>query len=162
MLTGMKKILYASDMEPGSRPAFRQAMSLCGHYQSEITFLHVVEPLPASAQNLVRNIMDQDELEQREKDGMDYLCNKVTKRIDRFCATELEESDHLSPENIKTRVERGLPWKVILEVAEEIEADVIVMGARHHSAMEKFFMGSTANKILYRSKIPVMIVPLEG
>ena len=36
--TRCEKILYASDIEKGSRPAFRAAVSLCGHYDAQITW----------------------------------------------------------------------------------------------------------------------------
>ncbi|WP_027854894.1 universal stress protein [Marinobacterium litorale] len=160
MLPDVKKILYASDIEKGSRPAFRRAVSLCGHYHSEITYLHVIEPLPASAETLVRNIFSEEELEERQREGMEHLQAKVKERIERFCESELENSDILSPSQVKARVEEGTPWRMILKVADEIDADVIVMGVRHHSAMEKFLLGSTPNKVMYNSKRPVLIVPL--
>ncbi|MBR9885320.1 MAG: universal stress protein [Oceanospirillales bacterium] len=160
MLPDVKKILYASDLEQGSRPAFRRAVSLCGHYHSEITYLHVIEPLPASAQNLVRNILNEEELEERQREGIDSLQRKVKERIERFCESELEGSEIMDPSQVTARVEEGTPWRVILKVADEIDADVIVMGVRHHSAMEKFLLGSTPNKVMYNSKRPVLIVPL--
>ena len=62
--------------------------------------------------------------------------------------------------SVMSRVEEGTPWKTILRVADEIDADVIVMGTRTHSAMGQFLLGSTANKVMHNSKRPVLIVPL--
>ncbi|MBV1790479.1 universal stress protein [Marinobacterium sp. D7] len=162
MLPDVKKILYASDLEKGARPAFRRAVSLCGHYHSEITYLHVIESLPASAQNQLRNILDEEEMEKCLHDGIENLQIKVKERIERFCESELEDSEIMDPSQVTARVEEGTPWRVILKVADEIDADVIVMGVRHHTAMEKFLLGSTPNRVMYNSKRPVLIVPLPG
>jgi nucleotide-binding universal stress UspA family protein len=62
--------------------------------------------------------------------------------------------------NIEARIEEGTPWRKILEVGDEINADVIVMGTRKHSALGQALMGSTATKTLTHSKRPVLIVPL--
>lgn len=48
------------------------------------------------------------------------------------------------------------PSKAILEVAEEREADAIVMGAYDVGKVERFLWGSTAKKILDKSEIPVV------
>ncbi|RTE65742.1 universal stress protein [Amphritea opalescens] len=160
MLPDVKKILYASDIDKGSRPAFRAAISLCGHYRSEITYLHVIEPLSASAQSIVETMINEHDLNELHDQSLKDLKAKIEQRIDRFCKTELEESELLTDGTLTSRVEEGTPWRTILRVADEIEADVIVMGTRTHSAMGQFLMGSTANKVMHHSKRPVLIVPL--
>ena len=49
MLPDVKTILYASDIEEGSRPAFRAAVSMAGHYDASITFLHVIGKRPVNS-----------------------------------------------------------------------------------------------------------------
>lgn len=160
MLPDVKKILYASDIDKGSRPAFRAAISLCGHYHSEITYLHVIEPLSASAQSIVSSMINEESLSELHEQGLKNLKAKIEERIDRFCQAELEESEVLTKGTVVSRVEEGAPWKTILRVADEVDADVIVMGTRTHSAMGQFLLGSTANKVMHSSKRPVLIVPL--
>ncbi|MBE9397687.1 universal stress protein [Pontibacterium sp. N1Y112] len=161
MLPQVKKILYASDIDQGSRPAFRAAVSLCGHYNSEITFLHVIEPLSASAQSIVDTMMNDESLLEMHDQSIQNLRDKLKERIERFCETELEESEMLSEGQAVARVEEGTPWKTILEVADDIDADVIVMGTRTHSGVSQFLLGSTANKVMHHTKRPVLVVPLK-
>lgn len=161
MLPEVKKILYASDIDHGSRPAFRAAVSLCGHYNSEITFLHVIEPLSASAQSIVDTMMNDESLHEMHDQSLQNLSNKLKSRIERFCESELDENEMLSEGQAIARVEEGVPWKTIIEVADDIDADVIVMGTRTHSAVGQFLLGSTANKVMHHSKRPVLIVPLK-
>lgn len=161
MLPAVKKILYASDIEKGSRPAFRAAVSLCGHYHSEITYLHVIEQMSASAENLIKNMASQDDsLQDLQAKSLDNLKQKLQERVDRFCATELEENEMLSEGQVNTMIREGKPWKEILKVADEIDADVIVMGIRSHSSVGQFLLGSTSNKVMNNSKRPVLMVPL--
>lgn len=160
MLPKFKKILYASDVGPGSRPAFRRAVSLASQYEAELHFLHVLSEIPESAQHMMQNYFSDDELAKMEKSGLERMAANVHERIVRFCESELEEIEAMDPEEVKIRVQSGTPWKVILEVADKIEADVIVMGVRHHSRVETFLLGSTSNKVMVHSHRPVLIVPL--
>jgi len=159
----VKKILYVSDLEEGSRPAFRAAVSLCGHYSgAQITYLHVIESLSGTTRSLLSNMMEKSELDDMLQKGVEALSVKVRERIERFCEEELEEHEVLSLKNIDARIEEGTPWRKILEVGDQMNVDVIVMGTRKHSALGQALIGSTATKTLTHSKRPVLIVPLGG
>lgn len=161
MFYDVKKILYVSDLDKGSRPAFRAAVSLCGHYpEAEITYLYVIESLSGTARSVLSNMMEKEELDDMLHKGVEALSHKIRARIERFCAEELEEHEVLSLKNIQARIEEGTPWRKILEVGDEMNVDVIVMGARKHSALGQALMGSTATKTLTHSKRPILIVPL--
>lgn len=162
MLPDVKKILYASDIEPGSRPAFRAATSMAGHYDAQITFLHVIEPLPASARNLLKTMMQDDELDEMHDSSVANLKQKLIERIQRFCESELDENEQMKEGQVNPRVEEGVADKVILKVAEELNADLIVMGTRTHTSVGQFFLGSTASRVMHHTKIPVLVIPLRG
>lgn len=161
MLPEVKKILYASDIESGSRPAFRAAVSMAGHYKAEVTFLHVIEPLSSSAKSLLKTMMNDADLNEMHDASMENLKNKLIERIQRFCESELDEHEKMQDGQIVPRVEEGVAEKVILKVADEIDADLIVMGTRTHSSVEQFFLGSTASRVMHHTKRPVLIIPLK-
>ncbi|OOV88173.1 universal stress protein [Oceanospirillum linum] len=157
MLPGVNRILYASDIRPGSRPAFRAAMSLCGHYKSQITFLHVVEPVSGHAERLVRSMMSDDpSLKALHDESLQHVQQQVVERVERFCREELDASEMLADGQLEARVEEGSPWKKILEVAEEIDATVIVMGVRHQNSL----LGDTPTKVMHHCRRPILTVPL--
>lgn len=162
MFYGLKNILYVSDLNIDSRPAFRAAVSLCGHYsESQIAYLYVIEPVPGNTRNMLSTFLGEDELDGMLRKSFKELKSKIRQRIEDFCAEELEEHEVLSLKNIHTFVEEGTPWRKILEVADEMKADVIVMGTRKHGVLEKALVGSTAAKVLAHSKRPILIVPLR-
>lgn len=160
MLSDFKKILYVSDLDPGARPAFRAAVSLCSQYESKLTYLHVLESISGTARGILSNMMDKHEVEELLKEGVIKLKSKVQGRLERFCEQELQAQHKLTADQVDVRVEEGTPWKMILKVADEIDADVIVMGTRKNRTLEQVFLGSTASKTLSHSKRPILVVPL--
>jgi nucleotide-binding universal stress UspA family protein len=56
----------------------------------------------------------------------------------------------------KALIESGSPVKKIIEIAGREKADLIVMGKRGQSAMEKILVGSVANGVLRHAPAPVL------
>lgn len=160
MLSDFRRILYVSDMDKGSRPAFRAAVSLCNHYESRITYLHVIESVSSTARGVLSNMMEKDDIEGFLQEGITKLKQKAQTRIHDFCEQEIE-NNKLEMSQVEVCVEEGTPWKVILRVANELEADVIVMGTRKHSTWGQLVLGSTAAKTLSHAQCPVLVVPLK-
>ena len=52
----------------------------------------------------------------------------------------------------------GDDGKIIVEVAEKQNFDLIVIGSRGMGAAKELFLGSTSNYILHKSKKPVLVV----
>jgi nucleotide-binding universal stress UspA family protein len=57
----------------------------------------------------------------------------------------------------KVIVKEGSASKTIIEVAEQEKADLIVIGRRGMSAIEKLFIGSVANHVLRNSPVPILV-----
>jgi len=53
----------------------------------------------------------------------------------------------------------GVAVNVVLEEAERFEADLVVMAASGRSRVTRFFVGSTADKIIRLAGCPVLVVP---
>lgn len=160
MIPGVKKILYASDIDKGSRPAFRAAVSLCGHYDAQITYLHVLENEHQDNMAL-QSLLKEEGMREMYENSLVDLKAKLEARIDKFFKEEVEEIDMLKEEQVSSMIREGKPWKTIVAAADEIDADVIVMGTRPHSGIGHALMGSTATKVMQNSKRPVLIVPLK-
>ena len=74
----------------------------------------------------------------------------------------LEDAMTEAPEGVRVRtmVARGKPWKVIVEIAEAEEADLIIMTAHTHRGLEHALLGSVAEKVLHHAPCPILIVPV--
>lgn len=56
----------------------------------------------------------------------------------------------------------GGPAHAIAEAAQEIGADLIVVGNRGHSAVAGLLLGSVTHRLLHIAKVPVLVVPDQG
>jgi nucleotide-binding universal stress UspA family protein len=59
------------------------------------------------------------------------------------------------------RLERTVtaPWRTILDVAEELDTQLIIAGARGLSTVESVVLGSISNALVHHTKRPVLVVP---
>lgn len=56
------------------------------------------------------------------------------------------------------RVARGKPWRAICEVADQVDADAIVLGARGLSRVESALLGSVSATVSSHAGRPVLII----
>jgi len=160
MLPEIKEILYASDLGENSRPAFRMAVKLAADHGAKITFLHVIEAMNPSAEAVIETYFEPKVLEEMRKSGTEQLKQQMVGRIESFWTEELPAGFVFPQGKPQVRIEKGNVEEMILKVAGEINADVIVMGTRTHSALSKMFLGSSAQRVMQHSDRPVLVVPL--
>jgi nucleotide-binding universal stress UspA family protein len=58
-------------------------------------------------------------------------------------------------------VKEGDYSKTILKTANDIKADIIVLGSHSKKWLEKILLGSTTEKILKETNLPLLIVPTK-
>ena len=63
--------------------------------------------------------------------------------------------------HLETMMVIGLPVTRILEVAEKVNADMIVMGSQGRTGLQHMMLGSKAEQIVRLAPIPVMIVKVD-
>ena len=65
---------------------------------------------------------------------------------------------------VEGRLERSslTVWRTILDVAEESDAQLIVVGARGHSALESLLLGDVSSALVHHSTRPTLVVPLPA
>lgn len=62
------------------------------------------------------------------------------------------------PYELRQLVRGHEPGEEVVELAEEVGAELIVIGMRHRTAVGKFLLGSTAQRILMEAPCPVLTV----
>jgi nucleotide-binding universal stress UspA family protein len=134
---GLGRILYATDFSQESEPAMHFACYLAKEFSAALFFLHVVEdiweePLSTGIQ------------------GADFVRLRLLEKhwvIGEGCTPELH-------------VEFGQPSECILELAEELQIQLIVLGVRgtRYPRVAAHLPGPTAYDVVSRSRCPVLVV----
>jgi len=60
--------------------------------------------------------------------------------------------------SLKTHVVAGHPVRDIIDLARDLKADLLVVGARGHSALYEGMVGSRADRIMHLAPCPVLVV----
>ncbi len=141
----MYKIVAATDFSDASKHALRFIINATQSLKREIVILNVIHldgPPPASMLSTILESL-------KTKAYLDY------QTLSEELAGEFGEDLPL-----RFHAEIGQPTHRILErVADEENADVVVLGMKGLSNLEKVFLGSVAASTAMHSKFPVMIVP---
>lgn len=61
---------------------------------------------------------------------------------------------------VETAVLQGQPLHTILEYAEEVGADMLILGSHGHGFLSSLLLGSVAEGCVRKAKIPALIVPV--
>ncbi len=162
MIPEYKKILYATDLSINSAHAFKHAISLARRYNAKITLLHILPEVDSSTMNYVATVMGQEKLAGLELEHKAEIRDEIRIRLHKFAKEEL--IDH--PEDVERigdiEVHYGNPVAHILQHADSLDADMIVLGSHGKGALKYAFLGSVAEKVLRKSHRPMLVVPLDA
>jgi len=159
----IKKILVPVDGSQHSVKAVELASDLASKYDAEIILLHVllrghtpdglkkaleieVGKRKASADNLVimpQQIMariDRKEDSQLSLEELNYIGKYVLSSVAAICQDK-------GVAKVEKRVEEGNPAKIVIKLAEDTQADMIVMGSRGLSDLQGLLVGSVSHKV---------------
>ena len=153
----MKKILIALDYDPVAERIAEKGYELGKAMNAEIILLHVVsEAFYYTSQNYSPimgyegfnnlNVLPAIDVEALRKAALDFL--NSSKR-------------HLGDENIQTIIKDGDFADSILEAANEVAANLIVMGSHGRRGLDRMLLGSVAEQVLHKTTIPLFIIPTK-
>jgi nucleotide-binding universal stress UspA family protein len=74
---------------------------------------------------------------------------------------EVEKLGEEAGVKVEFQIKEGNPSNEILDFAVKSKADIIVIGAVGRTGLDKFLLGSVAEKVVRNSKIPVLLIPKE-
>jgi len=72
---------------------------------------------------------------------------------------EWTEPAHRCGLPVRTEIRDGNPVQVLLAIADDVDADVIVVGSRGFGGFPSLLLGSTSTQLAQHSHRPVLIVP---
>ncbi|RDL43064.1 universal stress protein [Marinomonas piezotolerans] len=159
MLPKINTILYACDLEPKTNQAMEMVISLAISNQASVVLMHAMEPVSSQAANMIHNYVSDDVLKLMRKDAIETTHKRMEDLLQQF--SDAHPDDMAKLKSAPTiEVVNGIAADVIEKTAEKTNADLIVMNSRTHSKIGQMVIGSTANKVVHRSHIPVLVVPI--
>jgi len=163
MLPKIQKILFATGLGAGAPYVFRYALSMAQQYGAKIAVVHGMETLTPFAQSLVELHISHEQSEQIHQNARKAMVAKIEERLELLCTKELCNDSEGRSRVCGIVIEEGAPAEVILQQAEKLGVDLIVMGSHRHTVIGDAMLGSTTHKVLHSSKIPVLVVRIpEG
>ncbi|MGH2642672.1 MAG: universal stress protein [Chitinophagaceae bacterium] len=153
----MKRILIALDYDPSAQIVAETGFKLAKSMNAEVTLLHVLREVTYYSSMEYSPIIGYDPAENPAL-WEDINVEDLKKAASSF----LEHSKvHLGDDSLATMLKEGDVSDAIFEAVIELKADIIVMGMYNRKGLDKFIMGSVAEKVLRHSHIPVFVVPVK-
>lgn len=142
----LKTILVGTDFSVCSARALSYAVSLAASQNARLHIVHVltepVQPLDVVGALPYIDAGTRAEWQKTAEERLGKECRAAEKR------------------GVKSACEVvwGRPSDALVERAEQMKASLVVIGTHGRSAIEHFFLGSTAERIVRRSAVPVLTV----
>jgi nucleotide-binding universal stress UspA family protein len=140
------RILCPVDLSDFSRHALRHALALAAVHRARITVLRVfsapqplVMPWVTAEVPLPAPIQAED----------------IADDVRRFFGSALESQT----QPVEIVATEGVAATEIVRLAEELPADLLVLGTHGRSGFERLFLGSVTEKVLRSTAVPVMTIP---
>lgn len=143
----MKSILVPTDFSKCAENALQSALFLADRSSAEVRVLHVVFP-NEGVDNNIYNVFWSDEYMTERIKGLKKWVEKTHRRTPNFKKVRVQ---------VECRI--GFPVPAICDLADEIHADLIVMGTTGATGLRGAFLGSIAAGVLSKTKRPLLSIP---
>jgi nucleotide-binding universal stress UspA family protein len=148
----MKKIIVPIDGSEHSNRALDYALDLAEKYSADITLLSVAQPVVATGPMFLTQPMLPPastaiyvkEIEAAHKKILSEALKKAKERKLNI--------------KISKKLVNGRPADKIVEIANEGNFDLIVMGSRGAGGIKEFFLGSVSDRVADEARCPVLLV----
>ncbi len=142
----MKSILAAVDLSPVTQEVLRVAAAQARSHAATLWVVHVAAPDP-----------DLVGFEPGPQHIRDHRAQEL--RDEHLELQELAAGLSLSGIDARALLVQGPTVATILEEADRLLADLVVLGTHGHGALHRLFAGSVCQQVLAAIKVPLLIVP---
>jgi nucleotide-binding universal stress UspA family protein len=142
-----KSIVVGTDGSDTASQAVRQAVDLAAAVGAEIELVSAYEPVPAQR------------LREERRQAPEDLQWAINPREDVDATLEAAASvARAAGVAVSVYPRQGDPADAVLDVAEEREADLIVVGNKGMTGAKRFLLGSVPNKVSHHAPCSVLII----
>ncbi len=145
---GTPPILVAVDFSPHSEAALLWAAAAAHCFEAPLVVLHVVHDpgsTPGYYQTKKKGL-------RRMEEAAEEMMEEFLERL-RGAHPDLQALQRAEPKRVI-----GLPISRILEVAEKVDAQLLVVGSQGRTGLPHLLLGSKAERLARLSPIPITIV----
>ena len=144
-----QRIFVPVDGGSTSRRGLDEAIAVAKSTQGQLHLLHVVDDMPIVAEGVEAfPAPGTDIIEMVTDEGKDILAQ----------AQARVQQAGLNCDATMRRTSKGKIYEQILQVAQEWNADLIVIGTHGRTGAERLFMGSDAEQVVRHTDLPVLLV----
>ncbi len=141
----LKSILVPVDLSGPSKKALAYAQAFAWQFGAAITLLHVVEPIPWSA--------DYGYGEVHGVGPNEYLLKRCRTQLETLRRRQAKASS-----GCQTTVRSGKAFDEIVKAAKELDADLIILATHGYTGLDHTLLGSTTERVVRHAPCPVLIV----
>jgi len=157
----IRSMLYATDLGLYAPYVLQHALALARTFNAELNVIHAVEPIGLFAESVLQSYLDEDTLKELHDQGLNTVMETIEQRVLNGFRDELGEG-HQDLALIRTvRVMQGDPSNVILEQAQKLAVDLLIVGSHSHGTEGDTPLGRTVARVLQLSEVPVYMVPMH-
>ena len=146
-----KTILCATDLKEDSISAFKKAIQIAHQFNSKIYLINIREEF-INKDRMIMSRVSIDTVKSKFRDIAVKAKNEMNTLIKDLEAEEID---------IEILLKEGKPCNTIIEQAESLSADLIIMGTNGNDSLKDYVLGSTASNVCKDAKCPVLIVPKD-
>lgn len=140
-----RNIVYSTDLSRNVRTAGRHAIDLARQNDTRLYLLHVLDDRYMGAEFLAETL------------DMKEVMGDVRSRVQRELDAMISRPSFRGL-RVEAAVRKGNPAEEILRFAEEKKAGLIVLGTHARTGLEHVLLGTTAEKVVRNSPVPVLTV----
>jgi len=144
------RILVATDGSEEAKLALTTGADLAKSTNSE---LHIAYVFPTAVGRPFPN-----PILARPADEMEHELEEAMGQAQSFLDREVEQVKGEGAEVADTHLVRGQPDRELVDISEEIDAGLIVMGSRGLGGMRRVLMGSVSDSVVRHAHCPVLVV----
>jgi nucleotide-binding universal stress UspA family protein len=143
-IPSIEKILCGIDGSDNSAAALNEAIKICNLFSASLRLVYVLFKIDFNPLG-----MSEEEIEKQEEKYRQQKIGETEEFLKRFDFTGIHVEQHFL---------WGDPGNVILDMAEDFDQDLIVVGAKGHSLLHHVLIGSTTEKILRHASCSLLVV----
>jgi len=160
MVKDIKNLLYATDLSKNSAFAFRYALKLANCFDASITVLYILPIVDSAMEVPIITQMGEDKYYKLREEKTRETIEGIKERIRQLSEKGKEETQVKTNRVSSILVHEGDTVEEILITSDELNSDMIILGSHGKGILKYTFLGTVPEKVLRRSRRPVLIVPI--